>query len=134
MFDVYLNDRRDHLLVVAKGGVIPVAGTSARWRKNRWRKKKRKVVTVSDEIRLAVQRDGYYRRRLGEVRKAIAAHWDPRDCWSIFLMRCTGPGVLRSARLAARRESTFGLACETPLYPFAAVCRPSWRLLHCGVL
>ena len=74
MFDVYLNDRRDHLLVVAKGGVIPLAGTSARWPKNRWRKKKRKVVTVSDEIRLAVQRDGYYRRRLGEVRKAIAAH------------------------------------------------------------
>ena len=69
MFDVYLNDRRDHLLVVAKGGVIPVAGTSARWRK-----KKRKVVNVSDEIRLAVQRDGYYRRRLGEVRKATAAH------------------------------------------------------------
>ena len=56
-------------MVVAKGGVIPVAGTSARWPK-----KKRKVVTVSDEIRLAVQRDGYYRRRLGEVRKATAAH------------------------------------------------------------
>ena len=69
MFDVYLNDRRDHLLVVAKGGVIPVAGTSARWRK-----KKRRVVTISDEIRLAVQREGYYRRRLGEIRKAAGAH------------------------------------------------------------
>ena len=68
MFDVYLNDRRDHILVVAKGGVIPVVGTSARWRK-----KKRRVVTVSDEIWLAVQRNGYYWRRLGEVRKTTLA-------------------------------------------------------------
>jgi hypothetical protein len=68
MFDVYLNARRDHLLVVPKGGVIPVSGTSARWRK-----KKIRVVTVSDEIWLAVQRDGYYRRRLGEVIRATGA-------------------------------------------------------------
>jgi hypothetical protein len=66
MFDIYLGDKRAHLLVVPKGGVIP-GGTSARWRK-----KKRTAVTVSDEIRLAVQRDGYYRRRLGEIRKAAA--------------------------------------------------------------
>ena len=68
MFDVYLNARRDHLLVVPKGGVIPVSGTSAGWRK-----KKRRVVTVSDEIWLAVQRNGYYWRRLGEVIKATGA-------------------------------------------------------------
>jgi hypothetical protein len=67
MFDIYLSDKRAHLLVVRKGGVIPLGGTSARWRK-----KKRTVVTVSDEIRLAVQRDGYYSRRLGEIRKAVA--------------------------------------------------------------
>ena len=67
MFDIYLSDKRVHLLVVPKGGVIPLGGTSARWRK-----KKRTAVTVSDEIRLAVQRDGYYRRRLGEIRKAAA--------------------------------------------------------------
>jgi len=64
MFDVYLNDKRGLLLVVPKGGVIPVVGTS-----DRWRKKKRTVVSVSDEIRLAVQRDGYYRRRLREIVK-----------------------------------------------------------------
>ena len=50
-----------------EGGVIPLGGTSARWRK-----KKRTVVTVSDEIRLAVQRDGYYRRRLREIKKQLA--------------------------------------------------------------
>jgi hypothetical protein len=70
MFDIYLSNKRDHLLVVPKGGMIPLGGTSARWRK-----KKRTVVTVSDEIRLAVQREGYYRRRLGEIRKAAGAHW-----------------------------------------------------------
>ena len=67
MFDIYLSDKRNHLFVVPKGGVIPLGGTSARWRK-----KKRTVVTVSDEIRLAVQRDGYYRRRLREIKKQLA--------------------------------------------------------------
>jgi hypothetical protein len=67
MFDVYLSDKRNHLLVVPKGGVIPLGGTSARWRK-----KKRTVIVVSDEIRLAVQRDGYYRRRLREIKKQLA--------------------------------------------------------------
>ena len=43
MFDIYLSDKRAHLLVVPKGGVIPLGGTSARWRK-----KKRTAVTVSD--------------------------------------------------------------------------------------
>lgn len=59
MFDVYLNEKRN-LLVVKKGLPIPSgeAGT--------WRKKKTKVASVSDEIRLAVQRYGYYRRKLGE--------------------------------------------------------------------
>jgi hypothetical protein len=68
MFDVYLSDKRNHLLVVPKGGVIPLGGTSARWRK-----KKRTVVVVSDEIRLAVQRDGYYRRRLREIKSSWRA-------------------------------------------------------------
>ena len=68
MFDIYLSNKRDHLLVVPKGGVIPLGGTSAGWRK-----KKRTVVAVSDEIRFAVQRNGYYRRRLREIRKAVGA-------------------------------------------------------------
>jgi hypothetical protein len=57
MFDVYLNDRRD-LLVVPRGLPIPAEEVSVRWRK------RRKVVSVSDEIRRAVQSRGYYMRRL----------------------------------------------------------------------
>ena len=59
MFDVYLNDRRD-LLVVRRGFPIPVIEASGRWRK------RRKVVSVSDEIRRTVQSRGYYMRRLKE--------------------------------------------------------------------
>ena len=43
MFDVYLNDRRD-LLVVRKGLPIPPADVSGRWRK------KKRAVSVSEEI------------------------------------------------------------------------------------
>ncbi len=63
MFDVYLSDRR-HLLVVRKGLPIPVANASGRWRKA-----KKKAVSVSDEIRLAVQRHGYYMRRVRDLTK-----------------------------------------------------------------
>jgi hypothetical protein len=59
MFEVYLN-RKGALLVVPKGLPIPTSETG------RWRKKKTKVAAVSDEIRLAIQRNGYYRRKLGE--------------------------------------------------------------------
>src|ERR1035438_10887603 len=47
MFDVYLNEKRDRLLVVAKGQPIPNIGNSGRWRK------KKGAVSVSDEIKLA---------------------------------------------------------------------------------
>lgn len=57
MFDVYLNDRRD-LLVVRNGLSIPPPDVSGKWRK------KRKVASVSEEIRLAVQAQGYYMRKL----------------------------------------------------------------------
>jgi hypothetical protein len=60
MFDVYLNERRD-LLVVSKGLPVPV-GTLGRWRKS-----KKKVRKVSDEIKSAVQRQGYYVRKLREL-------------------------------------------------------------------
>ena len=63
MFDVYLSDKRD-LLVVRKGFPIPLGGASGRWRKS-----KKRVVSVSDEIRLAVQRQGYYMRRLRDLKK-----------------------------------------------------------------
>jgi hypothetical protein len=62
MFDVYLNEKRDRLLVVAKGQPIPNIGNSGRWRK------KKGAVAVSDEIKLALQRDGFYWRTRAEHR------------------------------------------------------------------
>jgi hypothetical protein len=63
MFDVYLNGRRD-LLVVRRGFPIPVGDASGRWRK-----RKRRVASVSEEIRRAVQRQGYYMRKVGDFTK-----------------------------------------------------------------
>jgi len=60
MFDVYLNEKRDRLLVVARGRSVPVIENSGRWRK------KKRAVAVSDEIKSAVQRDGFYWRRLAQ--------------------------------------------------------------------
>jgi hypothetical protein len=64
MFDVYLNDNRAQLLVVAKGQSIPI-----QWRLGRWQKKKA-AVTVSYEIKMAIQRDGYYSRKLRKPEKS----------------------------------------------------------------
>ena len=61
MFEVYLNDRRD-LLVVKKGSPIPLIGASGKWRR------KKRVLRVSDEIRSVVQRHGYYVRKLSDVK------------------------------------------------------------------
>jgi hypothetical protein len=69
MFDVYLNGKSD-LLVVPKGVPIPSSETG------RWRKKKTKVSAVSDEIRLAVRRHGYYRRKLGDFSRRGASDLD----------------------------------------------------------
>jgi hypothetical protein len=66
MFDVYLNEKRDRLLVVAKGQPIPTIGNSGRWRK------KKGAVAVSDEIKLALERDGFYWRRRAEHRGSNA--------------------------------------------------------------
>jgi hypothetical protein len=56
MFDVYLNEKRD-LLVIPAGALMPMAGRSGKWRK-----KLRTVLAVSDEINRAVTRDGFYLR------------------------------------------------------------------------
>jgi hypothetical protein len=58
MFDVYLNDKRDRLLVIARGQPIPAIENARRWRK------KKATVAVSDEIKSAIQRDGFYWRSL----------------------------------------------------------------------
>jgi hypothetical protein len=60
MFDVYLNNKRD-LLVVRNGLPIPLASGT-------WRKKK-KAASVSEDIKLAVQRQGYYMRKLTDFKK-----------------------------------------------------------------
>jgi hypothetical protein len=60
MFDVYLSNRRGHLLIVGKGQPIPIHQHLGRWHK------KRATVAVSDEIKVAVERDGYYSRKLRE--------------------------------------------------------------------
>ncbi|WFU43059.1 hypothetical protein QA640_11745 [Bradyrhizobium sp. CB82] len=63
MFDVYRNDKRD-LLVLSKGSAIPTLSSRHKWRKSR-----RSVSKVSDEIRSAVQRQGYYVRSLRAIKK-----------------------------------------------------------------
>jgi hypothetical protein len=63
MFDVYLNSRRN-LLVVRTGFPIPVDDASGKWRKM-----KRGIAGVSDEIRRAVQCQGYYMRKVSDLRK-----------------------------------------------------------------
>ena len=54
MFEVYLSDRRD-LLVLKKGRPIPPIGVSAKWRK------RKKVIRVSDKIGSAIQAQGLLR-------------------------------------------------------------------------
>jgi hypothetical protein len=58
MFDVYLNEKRDRLLVIARGQLIPVIEKAGQWRK------KKVTAAISDEIKTAVQRDGFYWRNL----------------------------------------------------------------------
>ncbi|MHC4049852.1 hypothetical protein [Bradyrhizobium sp. 25ACV] len=58
MFDVYRNERRD-FLVLSTGSAIPVICSP-----NRWRKSRKRVLKVSDEIKAAVQGQGYYIRSL----------------------------------------------------------------------
>jgi hypothetical protein len=61
MVDVYLNAKRD-LLVVKKGFPMPLVGASRKWRKS-----KRRVIKISDEISSALQRRGYYVRRIRDL-------------------------------------------------------------------
>jgi hypothetical protein len=58
MFDVYLNEKRDRLLVIARGHPVPIIDKAGRWRI------KKSTVAISDEIKTVVQRDGFYWRSL----------------------------------------------------------------------
>ena len=62
--DVYLNTRRD-LLVVKKGCPIPPVAALGSWRKS-----KKRVAKVSEEIRSALQTQGYYMRKLRDLRRS----------------------------------------------------------------
>ncbi|MEH2539477.1 hypothetical protein V1278_007505 [Bradyrhizobium sp. AZCC 1577] len=61
MVDVYLSAKRD-LLVVKKGFPMALVGASGKWRKS-----KKRVVKVSDEINSALQKQGYYMRKLRDL-------------------------------------------------------------------
>ncbi|WP_271590750.1 hypothetical protein [Bradyrhizobium sp. CCBAU 53415] len=58
MFDVYRNHKRD-LLVLSSGSPVPVLYSVHKWRRSR-----KRVLKVSDEIRSAVHGQGYYVRSL----------------------------------------------------------------------
>ena len=59
--DVYLNTKRD-LLVVKKGCPMPPAAAQGKWRKS-----KKRIIKVSGEISSALQRQGYYMRKLRDL-------------------------------------------------------------------
>lgn len=59
--DIYLSTRRD-LLVVKKGCPIPPLASLAKWRKS-----KKRVAKVSEEIRSALQTQGYYMRKVRDL-------------------------------------------------------------------
>ena len=56
MFDVYSN--MSVICWLCEGMPIPLPDASGRWRK------KKKVASVSEDIKLAVQRQGFYMRKL----------------------------------------------------------------------
>jgi hypothetical protein len=58
MYDVYRNDKR-FLLVLSSGSPVPGLYSAHKWRKSR-----KRVLKVSDEIKSAVQAQGYYLRSL----------------------------------------------------------------------
>lgn len=58
MFDVYVNEKRE-LLVVSCGSKPLISGQAASWRK-----RKKRIKSVSVEIRSAIERQGFYLRRL----------------------------------------------------------------------
>jgi len=65
VFDVYRNDKRD-LLVLSTGSAVPVLYSAHKWRKSR-----KRVLKVSDEIKTAVQAQGYYVRSLRATKERI---------------------------------------------------------------
>lgn len=65
MYDVYRNDKRD-FLVLSTGSAVPVLYSAHTWRRSR-----KRVLKVSDEIKSAVQTQGYYVRSLRATKERI---------------------------------------------------------------
>ena len=77
--DVYLNTRRD-LLVVKSGCPIPAIAAGG------WRKSKKRIARVSEEISSAVQTHGYYMRKLRDrhqTKSGICIAVAPADVQSL---------------------------------------------------
>ena len=77
--DVYLNTRRD-LLVVKSGCPIPAIAAGG------WRKSKKRVARVSEEISSAIQTHGYYMRKLSDrhqTKRGMAFAVVPTDVQSL---------------------------------------------------
>jgi len=66
VFDVYRKGTRD-LLVLKSGSPLPAAYSGKRWRKSR-----RRILKVSDEIKSAVQREGYYVRSSRPTKELVS--------------------------------------------------------------
>jgi len=65
VFDVYRNDKRD-LLVLSTGSAVPLLYSAYKWRKSR-----KRILKVSDDIKSAVQRHGYYLRSLRATKERM---------------------------------------------------------------
>jgi hypothetical protein len=73
MYDVYRSSKRD-LLVLSTGSAVPVLYSSHKWRKSR-----KRVLKVSDEIKSAVLRQGYYVRGLRITKQRMIDQDASRD-------------------------------------------------------
>ncbi|OSI23839.1 hypothetical protein BST65_20705 [Bradyrhizobium canariense] len=65
MYEVYHSDKRE-LLVLSTGSAIPVFCHRKKWRRTR-----RRVRKVSNEIKTAVARQGYYVRSLRTAKEPM---------------------------------------------------------------
>jgi hypothetical protein len=65
MFDVYRHDKRG-LLVLSTGSAVPTLCSAHTWRKSR-----KRVLKVSNEIKSAVQAQGYYIRSLRATKERM---------------------------------------------------------------
>jgi hypothetical protein len=105
--DVYLSIRRD-LLVVKKGCPIPPVAPPGSWRKS-----KKRIFKVSEEIRSALQTQGYYMRKLRDL------HADRRRQFSIDSITTTRaypPAIVRDEQVLPQFAGSAGrvpeIGCE----------------------